>query len=61
VAHEWREHAMLKGRFGIDVHAAVHWVAVSPADAPPPAANRASFKDFNSAKRLRPGFFLTSL
>jgi transposase len=24
---------------GIDVHAAVHWVAVSPADAPPPAAN----------------------
>src|SRR6516164_888979 len=24
---------------GIDVHAAIHWVAVSPADAPPPAAN----------------------
>src|SRR5262245_20004332 len=24
---------------GIDVHAAIHWVAVSPGDAPPPAAN----------------------
>src|SRR5262249_50036127 len=27
---------------GIDVHAAVHWVAVSGADAPPPAANHAA-------------------
>jgi transposase len=32
--HVTRPHAA-----GIDIHSGVHWVAVSPADAPPPAAN----------------------